>query len=131
MFVDENAVGKRITIPFDFDMSGLVYADYAAPPAHLPIKNVRTRFYRGLCQPPEILDSAVAHILSKREEIMALFDETEELSRLSRNRTSNYLKKYFDLLEDEEDLAKQVVGRCRGMDYLEELMAQERPTDSN
>jgi hypothetical protein len=131
MYADENAVGKRIPVPFDFDMSGLVYADYAAPPSHLPIKTVRTRYYRGLCQPPEILDAAVAHVLSKRGEIMGTFERIEELSRLSRNRTSSYLEKYFDLLEDEKKLAKQVIGRCRGMDHLEELMAEERPTASN
>ena len=131
MFADENAVGKRIAIPFDFDMSGLVYADYAAPPSHLPIKTVRTRFYRGLCQPPEVLDAAIAHILSKRGEIMALFEKTEELSRLSRNRTSTYVDQYFEILEDEKKRAEQIVGRCRGMDHLEELMAAERPTALN
>lgn len=131
MFVDENAVGKRIPIPFDFDMSGLVFAEYAAPPSHLPIKTVRTRFYRGLCQPPEVLDAAAAHILSKREEIMALFDGTEELSRLSRTRTSSYMTKYFDLLEDEKQFSKKIVDRCRGLDHLEELMAEEQPRASN
>jgi len=125
MFIDEELVGKRIAIPFDFDMSGLVYADYAAPPSHLPINSVRSRYYRGLCQPPEVLDAAVAHILSKREEIMALFDGTEELSRLSQNRTDDYLGKYFKLLEDQDKLDKFVVGRCRGMDLLEELIAEE------
>jgi hypothetical protein len=131
MYVDEESVGKRVPIPFDFDMSGLVYADYAAPPAHLPIKSVRSRYYRGLCQPSEVLDASIAHILSKREEIMALFNETEELSRLSRNRTSSYLKKYFELLEDDEDLEKKIIGRCRGMEHLEELMAEERSRASN
>jgi hypothetical protein len=126
MFADEEVVGKRVVIPFDFDMSGLVYADYAAPPAHLPIKSVRTRYYRGLCQPPEIFDAAIAHILSKREEITALFDETEELSRLSRNRTSMYMKRFFELLEDDEKLDKEVVGRCRGTEQLEYLMAEEK-----
>ena len=126
MFVDEEVVGKRVVIPFDFDMSGLVYADYAAPPAHLPIKSVRTRYYRGLCQPPEILDAAIAHIQSKREEITALFAETEELSRLSRNRTSVYMKSFFELLDDEKKLDKEVIGRCRGMDHLEDLLAEEK-----
>jgi len=125
MFIDEELAGKHIAIPFDFDMSGLVYADYAAPPAHLPIKSVRVRYYRGLCQPPEVLDAAIAHILSKREEIMALFDATEELSRLSRNRTNNYLGKYFDYLEDREKIDKLIVGRCRGLERLEEMMAEE------
>jgi len=126
MFVDEEVIGKRVVIPFDFDMSGLVYADYAAPPAHLPIKSVRTRYYRGLCQPPEILDAAIAHIQSKREEITALFAETEELSRLSRNRTSVYLKGFFELLEDEKKLDKEIIGRCRGMDHLDDLLAVEK-----
>jgi hypothetical protein len=126
MFIDEDLVGKRIAIPFDFDMSGLVNADYAAPPSHLPINSVRSRYYRGLCQPPEVLDAAIAHILSKREEIMALFHETEELSRLSLNRTRDYLGKYFDLLEDRDKTDKVIVGRCRGMALLEELIAEEK-----
>jgi len=125
MFIDEELAGKRIAIPFDFDMSGLVYADYAAPPAHLPIKSVRARYYRGLCQPPEILDAAIAHVLSKQEEIMTLFKGTEELSRLSRNRTSSYMGKYFELLKDKDKIDQVIIGRCRGMDLLEELMAEE------
>ena len=125
MFIDEDLVGKRIPIPFDFDMSGMVYAEYAAPPQHLPIKSVRTRYYRGLCQPPEVLEEAISHILSKREEIMALFDNTEDLSRLSRVRTNDYLGKYFDLLEDKKKFEKHVVDRCRGSGRLEEMIAEE------
>lgn len=125
MYVDEKNVGKRVAIPFDFDMSGLVYADYAAPPAHLPIKTVRARYYRGLCQPSEVLDAAIAHVLSKRDEIVALFENTEELSRLSRGRTSSYLRSYFEILEDDKKFEKYVLGRCRGMDHLEELLAKE------
>jgi hypothetical protein len=126
MFIDEKLVGKRIAIPFDFDMSGLVDADYAAPPSHLPIKSVRSRYYRGLCQPPEVLDAAIVHVLSKREEIMALFNETEELSRLSLNRTRSYFGKYFDVLEDKDKIDREIVGRCRGMGLLEELIAEEK-----
>jgi hypothetical protein len=125
MFIDEELVGKRIAIPFDFDMSGLVSADYAVPPSHLPIHSVRTRYYRGLCQRTEVLDAAIAHILSKREEIMALFSETEELSRLSMNRSRRFLSKYFDVLEDKDKTDMEIVGRCRGMDRLEELLAEE------
>ena len=100
MFTRPDTADKRIPIPYDFDMSGLVNAKYAAPPAHLPIRLVRTRFYRGLCQPPEIMDEAVAHVLSKKEEILELYGSMSDLSRLSRNRTLSYLKKYFAILED-------------------------------
>ena len=127
IYTSEESPEKRIPIPFDFDMSGLVNAKYAAPPSHLPIRLVRTRFYRGLCQPDDVMEDAVAHILSKKEEIMALYEKTPELSRLSRNRTVTYVKKFFAILEDEEKLKAQVYDRCRGRDRLDATLAGEEP----
>jgi hypothetical protein len=114
-------------------MSGLVNAEYAAPPSHLPIRLVRTRYYRGLCQPPEIMDEVVTHILSKKGEILALFQNQKELSRNSRNLNLNYLKKYFAMLEDERSFQTQVLDQCRGRDRLEALMTPEaeRSKDSS
>ncbi len=125
MYTRKEAADKRIPIPFDFDMSGLVNARYAAPPAHLPIRLVRTRYYRGLCQPPEVMDAAIAHMLAKKAEILALFEGTPELSRLSRNRSIGYIRDYFAILEDEAKLKRQVLERCRGREQLEEILAEE------
>ena len=125
MFTREETADKRIPIPFDFDMSGLVNASYAAPPEHLPIRLVRTRYYRGLCQPPGVLDDAIARVLSKKAEILALYEDMPELSRLSRNRTLGYVKSYFAILEDEAKLQKQVLDRCRGREQLDEMLAEE------
>jgi len=125
MFTRADTADKRIPIPYDFDMSGLVNAKYAAPPEHLPIRLVRTRFYRGLCQPPEIMDAAIAKILSKKAEIIALYESMPDLSRLSRNRTLGYIKNYFAILEDSAKLKVQVLDRCRGGEQLEEMMAEE------
>jgi hypothetical protein len=123
MYVREEEAGKRIPIPYDFDMSGLVNARYAAPPEHLPIRQVRTRYYRGLCQPPAVMDATVAHILSKKDEIMAMYRGMPELSGPSRNRTLGYLKNYFAILENEGPFKKFVLDRCRGQEQLEEMMA--------
>lgn len=132
MYTREDQADKRIPIPYDFDMSGLVNAEYAAPPSHLPIRLVRTRYYRGLCQPPEIMDEAVAHVLSKKAEILALFQNQEELSRSTRNLSLNYLKKYFAILENEASFKTQVLDQCRGRDRLEAMMTaeEERSKDS-
>ena len=118
MLVDEKATDKRIPVPFDFDMSGLVYAEYSTPPPYLPIKSVRTRFYRGLCQPEEIFDATIERILSKRGEIMALINEIEDLSRLSTGRVTKFLTRYFEMLENDEQLQIKVINKCRGMDDL-------------
>ena len=124
MYTREEAADKRIPIPYDFDMSGLVNADYAAPPSHLPIRLVRTRYYRGLCQPPEVMDATIAHLLSKKQEVIDLFRNQRELSRLSRTRNINYIRKFYAILEDENALKEQVLDRCRGRDRLESMMAQ-------
>lgn len=125
MFTRPESADKRIPIPYDFDMSGIVNANYAAPPHHLPIRHVRTRYYRGLCQPPEVLNEAVAHVLSKKEEILALYANASELSRMSRNRTFSYVKGFFAILEDDVKLKKQVIDRCRGREQLEEMLAED------
>ena len=125
MYTREERADKRIPIPYDFDMSGLVNAPYAAPPSHLPIRLVRTRFYRGLCQPPEVMQAAVDRMLSKKTEILALFTELKELSRLSRNRNLSYVKKFFAILEDEAMFRELVLDRCRGQELLEAMTAGE------
>jgi len=128
MFVDKDTADKRITVPYDFDMSGFVDAEYAGPPPHLPIKSVRTRYFYGLCQPPDVLDATIGRIRSKREEIMALINETEELSSFSKTRVTRYLTKFYKILDDSKALNSKVIDRCRGRDKLLELMAKEQST---
>ena len=125
MYVDESRADKRIPIPYDFDMSGLVNADYASPPSHLPIRLVRTRYYRGLCQPDNVMNDVVAHFLAKKDDIFALFDITPELSRISRNRNVNYIKQFYAVLEDPVLMQQQILDRCRGRDLLDEMMQRE------
>ena len=116
---------SRIPVPYDFDLSGLVNARYAAPPSHIPIKFVRTRYYRGLCQPPGILEDAIAHVLSKREEILSLFANSRELEDRRKKKTLKWLEDYFEILDSPKRLAKEVYGRCRGAEELAEMLEKE------
>jgi hypothetical protein len=125
MFTREESAHTRIPIPFDFDMSGLVNANYASPPSHLPIRLVRTRYYRGLCQPDDVMEDTVAHMLSKKAEVLALYQTQEDLSRLTRNRSISYVRKFFAILEDEVLFKEEVLDRCRGRDRLDAMLAAE------
>ena len=78
-----------------------------------------------MCQPPEIMDAAVAQMLAKKDEIIALFEGHKELSRLSRNRNVAYVKKFFAILEDQTAFKEQILDRCRGARLLEEMVAGE------
>ena len=42
--------GTIIPLPFDFDYSGLVNAEYAVPPKALHLYSIRVRKYRGFCR---------------------------------------------------------------------------------
>ena len=116
---------SRIPVPFDFDLSGLVNTKYAAPPSHIPIRFVRTRYYRGLCHPPEVMQEAIAHVLSKRQEILDLYANTKELEPKRKKRTLDFIEDYFELLTDEKRLNAEIYFRCRGKEELEEML----PTD--
>ena len=130
MYTREENAGKRIPVPYDFDMSGLVNANYASPPSHLPIRLVRTRFYRGLCQPPEVMEAAVERMLSKKDEIIALYERHPDLSRLSRNRNVAFVKKFFAMLQNEAQFKEQVLDRCRGAQRLAEMMDEEAEAEA-
>ena len=114
---------SRIPVPFDFDLSGLVNAKYAAPPSHIPIRFVRTRYYRGLCHPPGVLEDAMAQVQSKRAEVLALYAGTPLLEPRTKASTYRYIEEFFELLGDPKRVQKEIVGRCRGEYELAEMLS--------
>jgi hypothetical protein len=118
--VDE--AGLRVPIPFDFDFSGLVNSKYAAPPDHLPITKVRHRYYTGLCHPPGVLDDALAHIRSKRDEIVALFESVRPLNESAADDGLAYVQSFFKLLDNPKRVEREIFSRCRGAFLLDAMM---------
>jgi len=121
----KNNADVRIPVPYDFDLSGLVNAPYAAPPDFLPTRFVTTRYYRGLCQPPGVLEETIAHVQSKREAIIALFENTRELEPKRKKKTVKYIQDFFEILDDPKELRKQVYDRCRGKGLLDEVLTKD------
>jgi hypothetical protein len=121
VMMPDDTDGGVIPIPYDFDMSGLVYARYAAPPKNLPIKSVRTRYYKGLCQPPETISAAMDHVLSKQEEVIALYANTNELNDKKRKTTVEYVEKFFEILNSTRRVEREIIRRCRGQDQLDAM----------
>ncbi len=115
----------RIPVPYDFDMSGLVNTKYAAPPSHIPIQYVRTRYYRGLCHPAGVLENAVQHVQAKREEILDLYRNTELLEPRSREKTLRYIEGFFEILDEPGKYRREVVDRCRGQEELEQMLIRD------
>ncbi len=115
-----------IPVPFDFDMSGLVNAAYAAPPAQVPVADVRWRYFYGLCQPDDVIDAAVATLQSKREEIVSLVANLPELDKRNRAKSLQYVREFYDILDTPSRFREEIIERCRGRIFMERMLAESK-----
>jgi hypothetical protein len=85
-----------VTVPYDFDLSGLVDAPYALPPAGINVSNVRVRLYRGFCADNDQAQAFAASLSERRVSIIAILDQTPQLSDSNRKKADDYLGAFFD-----------------------------------
>ncbi len=109
----ETADGRLLGIPYDFDFSGMVNAEYAFPTTGLPIRNVRQRYYRGFCQHNDSLNKVFALIRSRRDDIRALITEERAIGAVQGKRALRYLRGFYDIIESPAMVEKKLTVTCR------------------
>ncbi|MBT8064413.1 MAG: hypothetical protein KJN94_05300 [Gammaproteobacteria bacterium] len=110
----ELEAGDRVyPIPYDFDSSGLVNADYAVPPQGLPINSVTQRLYRGYCSHSATLEDARRKIVALEGDILALVENEPRLTSGSRRKALRFLDRGFATLKDPEDFSEKITAKCR------------------
>jgi hypothetical protein len=107
------ADGRRVPVPYDFDSAGMIGAKYAAPHASLPIKDVRTRLYRGMCVHNDTLEAARREFLGQREAIFALVRGEARLSPQRQRVVAEYFEDFYATLGDNAKFAKEITAKCR------------------
>ena len=101
------------TVPYDFDLSGLVNTSYAIPDRAFLIKTVRDRVYRGPCRPPEEVDPVLDLFRAHKAEILALYDSLPELDSNYRREAKNYLEQFFRTLDRKGEVKSTFIdGQC-------------------
>lgn len=103
----------RIAVPYDFDSAGMVNANYAAPHASLPIKDVRTRLYRGLCVHNDTLEAARKQFQAHRPAIFALVQDEARLPPQRRKVVVRYFEDFYATLDSDERFAREIMAKCR------------------
>ena len=101
-------------MPFDFDQSGLVNAPYASTDPRLRLRRPTERIYRGFCVHNSELEKAAEIFVTKRSDIMDLFERNDYPDPQTRKRTLWYLGKFFQTIEDPKKLEKDILDKCRG-----------------
>jgi hypothetical protein len=107
-----------ISIPYDFDLSGVVDAPYAfvslAGGSELPIENVKQRLYRGYCRAPGVTQYVRQEILAKEAELLSVPDQLKgELDDKVISGIKRYLKEFFDILKNDYLFRTKVIEQCR------------------
>ncbi len=106
--------GVVLTVPFDFDLAGLVNARYAFPDPSLRIRRVTQRRYRGICTDRAILQQALQSVRSKRAEILEVPESVPGLSGKSAATAQRYLQAFFERAEAPDKLLATFESRCIG-----------------
>ena len=104
--------GPILSIPYDFDLSGLVNAPYATPDPRLKLSSVRQRLYRGRCFNNSTLPATIARYQGVRSDLFAAIDAVEQLNVRNRQQVNSYLEAFFETIADERKLEREFFKKC-------------------
>ena len=109
----EIGVEGFIPVPYDFDYSGLVDADYAVPGENLGLRSVRERYYMGPCRDQESYQKTVDLFREKQTEILQLVEDFPYLDRRNKSGVRSYLEEFFNLADRPEVLHRNTHRTCQ------------------
>ena len=101
--------GAMIPVPYDFDFSGLVGAEYATADPALGIQSVKTRYFLGHMKSMEELDPVLALFKERKAKLLSVVEEFEYLSKNERVDMTNYLKRFYKILDKPKKVKKLFV----------------------
>lgn len=115
LFIDN----KIISVPYDFDMSGLVNTHYATVSniQNLPaqIEQVTQRAYKGYMRDEEIFQIVRQTYLDQKEQIFATIDSLEIYFRNFEQLAvaKEYISSFYKILEDDKKFERNIINRIR------------------
>jgi hypothetical protein len=110
--------GIRYPVPYDFDFSGIVGAQYAVPNPLVKISSVRDRVYLGPCQTPEVLQVFLNRFSGARPAIVGAYDSIAGLKPRYLAQAKEYLEQFFRTIERPESVRRAFVNGCNGRPYF-------------
>ncbi len=104
-----------IPLPYDFDMTGWVNPSYATVNTTLGINSVQDRKYRGFKREQQYFDEVRQQFLDQKVDLMKMISSFEgEFSNQSEYENMfEFLKSFYDVLEDDSKFQKSIVEDSR------------------
>lgn len=100
-------------IPYDFDYTGMVNAEYAVPSPILGIETLRQRLFWGKCYSEDELRVGVNSFIDKKRELYDLYMNFPYFDKTSLNESISFLDSFYQTIEDEKRWKPVFMKECR------------------
>jgi hypothetical protein len=110
---------KAIPVPYDFDMCGLVNANYAVVSQvggeTLPITDVTQRFWRGFQRPPGVYEQVRDYYLDNKEAVLAKAEALKPAFRDVKeyDEAREFILEFYGILESPSEFRRQILDKAR------------------
>ena len=102
-----------IPVPYDFDFTGIVNANYATPNETLPIGSVKERYFVGPCRDRASYESAIGALQAVRDEIESTIWAFDYLDEDDRFDMIGYVESFFNTAENEHFIDREISKTCK------------------
>jgi hypothetical protein len=111
--IARDSISVPVTVPYDFDLAGIVNAPYALPAEELEMRSVRERRYRGYCiQNMNILDSTIVNYNHLKKDIYNIYTGCSLLGPKYVKATVQYLDEFYSTINNPKSLQKEFGYPC-------------------
>ena len=97
-----------IPVPFDFDLTGVVNAEYSIPLPETGIETNRDRKFTGICRTREDYRKDLMMFLDRKEEFYAVVNNYPYLNKTAKKDITAFLDQFFDQLEKPKSFENMV-----------------------
>ena len=104
---------QLITVPYDFDHSGIVSAPYAHPAEELMMRSVQERRYRGYCMKDlKVFEKPIALFNRSKSDIYNLYIKSKLLDEKYIKSVTKYLDEFYTTINDPKRWQKDFAYPC-------------------
>jgi hypothetical protein len=113
-----NSSDLALAAPFDFDLTGVVNAEYAVPSEALGLKTIRERRFLGICRTKEEYKVALQEFTDKKYKFYKIVTDFPYLNTRSKKDITDFLDQFFDQLEKQksiDSLIDNFMSTCKNL----------------
>lgn len=109
----KDSTAKPYAVPYDFDFSGFVNADYASPDPMMDLENVVQRRYRGFPRTMNELKPVLQIFKDKKDQIYAIVNQFELLDKSNRKDIINYMDDFYRIINNPKEVQYTFIDNAR------------------